>query len=167
MVAGIKLELVAAFVGIRTEERARKREALLIATETDLARIRTRVARANNPLHGSAEIGRAVGAVIGKRKMAKHFAIEITDETFGFARKYDQIDAEALLDGICVLRTNLMSAGVRPGLRGSRPYGAFAKRNDYPQDGHLRYRLPLKRQSVRKLESAKARKQREHRRRTK
>jgi hypothetical protein len=88
-------------------ERARKREELLSATETDLARIGTRVERAKNPLHGAADIGRAVGAVIGKRKMAKHFVIEITDQTFSFTRKQDQIDAEARLDGIYVLRTNL------------------------------------------------------------
>jgi hypothetical protein len=88
-------------------ERTRKREELLLATEKDLTRIRTRVERAKNPLRGAAEIGRAVGAVIGKRKMAKHFDTEITDETFSFARKPDQIDAEALLDGIYVLRTNL------------------------------------------------------------
>ena len=89
------------------EERARKREELLTATETDLGRIKTRVERAKNPLRGAAEIGRAVGAVIGKRKMAKHFVTEITDQTFSFARKSDQIDAEATLDGIYVLRTNL------------------------------------------------------------
>ena len=80
---------------------------MLTATETDLARIKTRVERAKNPLRGAAEIGRAVGAVIGKRKMAKHFVTEITDQTFSFARKPDQIDAEAPLDGIYVLRTNL------------------------------------------------------------
>jgi transposase len=89
------------------EERARKREELLSATETDLGRIKTRVARAKNPLRGAAEIGRAVGMVIGKRKMAKHFVTEITDQTFSFARKSDQIDTEATLDGIYVLRTNL------------------------------------------------------------
>jgi transposase len=89
------------------EERARKREELLIATETDLGRIKARVERSKNPLHGAAEIGRAVGAVIGKRKMAKHFELEITDKTFRFARKSDQIEAEAKLDGIYVLRTNL------------------------------------------------------------
>jgi len=48
-----------------------------------------------------------VGVVIGKRKMAKHFVIAITDQTFSFARKRDQIEAEARLDGIYVLRTNL------------------------------------------------------------
>jgi hypothetical protein len=89
------------------EERARKREELLTTTEKDLTRIGTRVERAKNPLHGAAAIGRAVGAVIGKRKMAKHFVIEITDNTFSFSRKHDQIDAEARLDGIYVLRTNL------------------------------------------------------------
>ena len=88
-------------------ERARKRDELLAATETDLNRIRARVERAKNPLRGAAEIGRAVGTVIGKRKMAKHFETEITDQTFSFARKQDQIDAEARLDGIYVLRTNL------------------------------------------------------------
>ena len=89
------------------EERARKREELLSATETDLPRIKARVERAKYPLHGAAEIGRAVVAVIGKRKMAKHFVTEINDKTFSFARKSDQIDAEAKLDGIYVLRTNL------------------------------------------------------------
>ena len=89
------------------EERAREREVLLAATETELAHVKARVERANNPLRGAAEIGRAVGAVIGKRKMAKHFATEITDQTFSFAREQQRIDAEAVLDGIYVLRTNL------------------------------------------------------------
>jgi len=89
------------------EQRARKREELLAATETDLNRIRARVERSKHPLRGAAEIGRAVGAVIGKRKMAKHFEAVITDGTFSFTRKRDQIEAEARLDGIYVLRTNL------------------------------------------------------------
>jgi transposase len=89
------------------EDGARTREALLAATETDLNRIKACVERAKNPLRGAAEIGRAVGAVIGKRKMAKPFEIEITNETFHFARKRERIDAEARLDGVYVLRTNL------------------------------------------------------------
>jgi hypothetical protein len=60
-------------------ERARKREELLAATEKDLARIKARVDREKKPLRGAAAIGRAVGAVIGKRKMAKHFVTDITD----------------------------------------------------------------------------------------
>jgi hypothetical protein len=89
------------------DERARKREELLTATETNLGRIKARVERAKNPLRGAAEIGRAVGAVIGKRKMAKHFEVSVTEATFDFVRKQNQVEAEARLDGIYVLRTNL------------------------------------------------------------
>jgi DDE family transposase len=89
------------------EERTRKREELLSLTEQDLAGIQTRVNRTRNPLRGAAEIGKAVGAVLGKRKMAKHFAITITDEAFSFARKHEAIAEEARLDGIYVLRTSL------------------------------------------------------------
>src|SRR5277367_5456532 len=59
------------------QERARKREALLTATERDLARVAARVRARRNPLRVAAEIGRAVGAVVGKHKVAKHFEIEI------------------------------------------------------------------------------------------
>lgn len=88
-------------------ERTRKREELLTATETDLARIQARVQRVNNPLRGAAAIGQAVGAVIGRRKMAKHFILTVTDEAFHFTRKIEAIAEEARLDGIYVLRTSL------------------------------------------------------------
>src|ERR1700719_947532 len=61
-------------------QRARKREELLAATENDLARIAGRVQRARNPRRGAAAIGQAVGAVLGRRHMAKHFQISITDD---------------------------------------------------------------------------------------
>ena len=92
------------------EERARKRGELLAATEQDLARIQKRVQRAKNPLHGAAAIGQAVGAVIGKRKMAKHFETVVTDTAFSFTRKTAAIVAEATLDGIYVIRTSLPAA---------------------------------------------------------
>ena len=88
-------------------ERARKREDLLAATERDLARIAAAVARKREPLRGTAEIGLAVGAVLAKHKMAKHFTLEIADTRFGFARKTAEIAAEAALDGIYVVRTSL------------------------------------------------------------
>jgi hypothetical protein len=88
-------------------ERARKREDLLAATERELARIATAVARKRAPLRGKAEIGMAVGAVLDKHKMAKHFALEITDTTFTFARKTAEIAAEAALDGLYAVRTSL------------------------------------------------------------
>jgi hypothetical protein len=89
------------------EERNRKRGELLAATETDLTRIQKRVQRAKNPLRGAGEIGKAVGAVWGKRKMAKHFETVITDATFSFTRKTEAIAEEARLDGIYVVRTSL------------------------------------------------------------
>ncbi|MBV8573515.1 MAG: IS1634 family transposase, partial [Acetobacteraceae bacterium] len=88
-------------------ERARKRDELLAATEKDLARIQTRVQRARNPLRGSAAIGQALGAVLGQRKLAKHFITSITDHSFSFTRNQAAIATEAALDGIYVLRTNL------------------------------------------------------------
>jgi hypothetical protein len=89
------------------DERSRKRAALLAATEKDLARIQARVQRASKPLRGAAAIGQAVGAALSKRKMAKHFTITIGDDAFSFTRKQAAIDAEAALDGIYVVRTNL------------------------------------------------------------
>jgi transposase len=88
-------------------ERARKREDLLAATERDLARIRARVQRKRDPLHGTAEIALAVGAVLNGHKMAKHFDLEITDTRFSFTRKTAQINEEAATDGLYVVRTSL------------------------------------------------------------
>jgi hypothetical protein len=88
-------------------ERSRKREELLAATERDLARIQAAVVRRRAPLRGAAEIALAVGAVINRHKMAKHFAIDISDAAFSFARKTAEIAAEAAIDGIYVVRTNL------------------------------------------------------------
>src|SRR6266566_3134416 len=84
-------------------ERARKREALLAATEKLLAPIAARV-RAGR-LSGAAAIGAKVGEVIGKYKMAKHFTVTITDDSLTTERKQDQIREEARLDGIYVIRT--------------------------------------------------------------
>jgi len=87
--------------------RRRKREDLLTATERHLAEIQNRVRRTQKPLRGTAKIALKAGAVVGKYKMAKHFTLTITDADFSFARKQDAIDAEARLDGIYVVRTNL------------------------------------------------------------
>jgi Transposase DDE domain len=91
-------------------ERARKREELLAATETDLAAIKARVERTRNPLRGTAEIALAVGAVLNTHTMKKHFDLEITDAAFSFTRKTDAIAAEAATDGLYVVRTSLAEA---------------------------------------------------------
>jgi hypothetical protein len=88
-------------------ERQRKRDELLALTEADLRQIANRVSRAKTPLRGAGEIGKAVGAVLGKRNMAKHFELAITDEAFRFTRKAEAIAAEARFDGFYVLRTSL------------------------------------------------------------
>src|SRR6516165_9993078 len=95
--------LVACRNPVLAEERARKREALLAATEKLLAPIAARVAAGR--LSGAAAIGAKVGEVIGICKMAKHFEVAITDDSLAVTRKEDQIRAEARLDGIYVIRT--------------------------------------------------------------
>src|SRR5690606_4379368 len=89
------------------EERARKREELLCATEHELEKIRVATARKRAPLRGADAIGVRVGKVIGQHKMAKHFALEITDDGFRWRRKPEQIDEEASRDGLYVIRTNV------------------------------------------------------------
>ena len=88
-------------------ERARKREDLLAASEKDLLKIQAATTRARNPLRGEAEIALKVGAVLGRRKVAKHFTLTITEKTLGFARDDAAIAAEAALDGFYVLRTSV------------------------------------------------------------
>jgi len=88
-------------------ERTRKREDLLAATERELVRIQDAVARRRDPLRGAAAIGLAVGAVVNKYKVAKHFDLNIADTAFSFARKTAEIAAEAAVDGVYVIRTSL------------------------------------------------------------
>ncbi|MBO0717891.1 MAG: IS1634 family transposase [Rhizobiales bacterium] len=88
-------------------ERTRKREDLLAATEADLAVIAAAVQRARNPLRGEATIAFKVGAVVNRHKVAKHFELVIGEASFSFHRKIEAIAAEAALDGIYVVRTNL------------------------------------------------------------
>jgi len=88
-------------------ERSRKREALLTATERDLSRIAAQVRRRHAPLRGRAEIGLAVGAVINRHKMAKHFALTIADDSFTYGRQPDSLAREARLDGLYVIRTSV------------------------------------------------------------
>ena len=86
-------------------ERARRRLALLAATDAELAKIVAAVAAGR--LAGSAKIGIRVGKVVGRYKMAKHYTLDITDDRFAAARDEDQIAAEAALDGIYVIRTTI------------------------------------------------------------
>jgi transposase len=86
------------------QDRARRREELLAATERALSEVAERVEQST--LQGKAEIGLAVGAVWNRWRVRKHFQLEITDTSLRFERKREQIEAEAALDGIYVLRTS-------------------------------------------------------------
>jgi hypothetical protein len=91
-------------------ERRRKREDLLAATEKELARIKAATLRDRRPLRGQDAIALKVGAVLGRRKMAKHFGLTITDHSLTFVRQEAAIAREAALDGFYVLRTSLPAA---------------------------------------------------------
>ncbi len=87
------------------QERTRKRSELLAATEAELEVIAERVAAGS--LKGAAEIGLAVGPALKRYKVKKHFEVAITDASLHYQRKAAQIEAEASLDGIYVLRTSV------------------------------------------------------------
>jgi hypothetical protein len=97
--------LIACRNPVLATERARKRAELLAATETALAPILAAVT--DGRLSGADQIGLRVGKVVNRYKMGKHFQIAITDSTLTIARRHAQIEAEAALDGIYVLRTSI------------------------------------------------------------
>src|ERR1700676_2047375 len=92
---------------VLAEQRTRKRQELLAATEKELTPIAAATRRATRPLRGKDKIALRVGKVINHYKMAKHFTIEITEDSFTFTRNAEAVTAEAALDGIYVLRTSL------------------------------------------------------------
>jgi hypothetical protein len=96
-------------------ERARKRESLLAATEADLAKITAACARARRPLRGQDKIALRVDRVLNRRKVGKHFSIDIGEDRFSYHRNQDSITAEAALDGIYVLRTSVEPGDLEPG----------------------------------------------------
>jgi hypothetical protein len=86
-------------------QRARRRLALLEANDTELSKIVAAVVAGR--LAGAGKIGIRVGKVVGRYKMAKHYSLTITEDTFAFTRDQDAITAEAALDGIYVIRTTM------------------------------------------------------------
>ena len=98
--------LVACFNPLLAEERCRKREALLDATEGAFAKIAREVARRRKTPLTAAEIGVKVGRVRDRFKVGKHFELTIADGLFRWARREGAIRGEAALDGIYVIRTS-------------------------------------------------------------
>jgi hypothetical protein len=91
---------------ILEEQRQRKRQALLQATEKSLEKIRKEVARRKKKPLPAAAIGVKVGKVLGRYKMGKHFACTIGEGSFVWSRRAESITQEEKLDGIYVLRTS-------------------------------------------------------------
>ena len=98
--------LVACYNPLLAEERARKREELLAATEAGLERVAREAARRTRTPLDAAELGRKVGRVLGRHKMGKHFEWEVEDGQLRYRRRAERVETEARLDGIYVLRTS-------------------------------------------------------------
>jgi transposase len=103
--------LVLCFNPFLADERTKRREDLLQATEKELDKVVARVERGaaggRSGLQGEAAIGERVGRVVNKYGMAKHFVRTITDNSFNYRRDEASITREAQLDGFYVLRTNV------------------------------------------------------------
>jgi len=98
--------LVVCFNPQLAEERHRKREELLVATEKELAKIARAVARRTRTPLRNDEIALRVGKVINRFKMGKHFRLTIEQGRFEWTHDGDAIAREAALDGIYVIRTS-------------------------------------------------------------
>jgi len=97
-------------------ERARKREALLTATEKELQKVRSSVDNPRGRLHGKPAglIGERAGRVVNRYKVAKHFQLTIADGRFDQRRNEQAISEEAALDGFYVLRTSVGASTLTP-----------------------------------------------------
>jgi Transposase DDE domain len=97
--------LIACHNPFLAQERAAHRQRLLAATEAELAKITAMVEAGR--LADPAKIGVRAGKVINKRKVGKHFLLDIGEASFAWRRDQDNIDAEAAFDGIYIIRTPL------------------------------------------------------------
>jgi len=102
--------LIACRNPLLAEERQRKREELLRATEKQLEKIRAATQRKRRPLRCKKEIGLAVGKVLGHYKMGKHLQLTIEEDRFDGQRKLASIEREASLDGIYVIRASVLAS---------------------------------------------------------
>ena len=90
------------------QERWRRREELLLATEHELDKVAA--AGKAGRLKGKAAIALRLGKVIDRYKVGKHFRLEITESGFSHERDAQGIASEAALDGLYVIRTNVDKA---------------------------------------------------------
>jgi transposase len=98
--------LVACYNEALAKKRSAKRQRLLEATEVNLAKLVAQVQRRTCKPLSAAEIGLKAGKVIGRHKMAKHFILQIANNSFSWSRNVESIQQEEDLDGIYVIRTS-------------------------------------------------------------
>jgi transposase len=98
--------LVACYNPLLADERRRKREELLTATEKELTKLARQVARRTKRPMSQTEIALKAGRIVNRFKMAKHFELSIADGMFTLARNTASIKQESQLDGIYVIRTS-------------------------------------------------------------
>ena len=101
--------LFACYNSLLADKRSRVRDELIKATEKDLGKIVEATKRVKRKLHGKDKIGIKVGRVINRHNMAKHFKVEITEDSFSYCLDKDSIDNESKTDGIYIVRTNVTS----------------------------------------------------------
>ncbi len=99
--------LIACYNPLLADERKRKRQELLAATEKKLDEIVMATQRTQQPLRGEQKIALRVGKLLGRSKVGKHFQLRIEEDHFSYQRDQARIDREAALDGIYVIRTSL------------------------------------------------------------
>jgi len=104
--------LIACRNPLMAEQRARKRNELLAATERQLNDFAAATRRTRNPLRGKARIALRVGSLLGRYKMRKHFRLTIEETSFACARDDASITREAALDGIYVVRTSVAATAL-------------------------------------------------------
>jgi transposase len=118
--------LIACYNPLLADQRKRKRQELLAATEKKLDQIVAATQRSQQPLRGEQKIALRVGKLLGRSKVGKHFQLRIEENHFSFERDQANIDREAALDGIYVIRTSL-SAGDSSNEQTVRRYKSLAK----------------------------------------
>ena len=81
----------------------------MAATEAELEKVKASVEGGRGRLRGAqaGQIGERAGKISNKYKVAKHFILTITDGTFAYERKTEQINQEAALDGLYAIRTTV------------------------------------------------------------
>jgi transposase len=91
------------------QERARKREDIMLAAEKKLEAIAAATRRTERPLRDPERINYRIGEVLGPKKVGKYFQWQLTADGLSFQRDVERIARDAALDGIYVLRTSLNS----------------------------------------------------------